>query len=63
MAVHTHGDFVVLSHWENQAARTMTQYLAQSHDPDTELPRPRPILLMLGAKLGNEKYKFCNSMV
>ena len=45
-----------------QATTTMIQYPTQSHYPDTELTRPCPILLMLRAMLGTEKYQFCNSL-
>ena len=34
------------------------QYPTQSHYPDTELASPCPILLMLSARLGSDKYQF-----
>ena len=40
---------------ENEAASTMTQYLTQSHYPETGRTSPCPILLMPNTKLGSEK--------
>ena len=42
----------------NQATSTMTWYPLQSHYSDTELISRCPILLMLCARLGNDKYQF-----
>ena len=52
MTVRTHGDFIVLPHWE-----IMPQYPTQSPYPDTELFNPCPILLMPSAWQGSDKYK------
>ena len=38
-------------------------YPTQSHYPDMELPSLFPILLMLGANLGRDKYQFHKSLV
>ena len=45
-----------------QAASTMT-CTTQSHYPDTEPTSPCPILLMLSANLGSDKYQFYKSLV
>ena len=43
----------------DQALCTMTWwYLTQSHYPDTGQTSPCPILIMLSARLGSDKYKF-----
>ena len=34
--VHTHGNFIVLLHWETKPSSTMTWYPTQSHYPDTQ---------------------------
>ena len=41
----------------------MSQYPTKSHYPDTKLTSLCPMLLMLSIKLGNDKYKFCKSLV
>ena len=51
MAVQTQGSL------KHQTAGTMTGYLTQSHYPDA-LTSPCPILLMLNARLGSDKYQF-----
>ena len=42
----------------HQAASTMTCYPTQSHYPNTELTSPCPIIIMLSARLGSNKYQF-----
>ena len=42
----------------NQAAITMSLYHTQSHRPDTKIPSPCPIQLMLSAELGSAEYQF-----
>ena len=39
----------------NQATSTTTQYLTQSHYPDTELTSPCSIIVMPSTKLGSNK--------
>ena len=39
----------------------ISRTLSQSHCPHTKLTSPSPILLMLGAWLGRDKYQFCES--
>ena len=46
----------------DHASGIMTQYPTQSYYHDTELTSPRPILIMQSARLGSEKYQFCNSL-
>ena len=58
----THGDFYSAAPLRNQAASTKTQYPTQSHYNDTELISPCPILIMPGARLGNDKDKFDKSL-
>ena len=41
----------------DQATGTMTQYPTQSHYPDNVLSSPYPIILMLSARLGSDKYQ------
>ena len=60
MTVHTPGGFIVVPHWET--TDTLTQYLIQSHYPDTVLTSHGPILLMQSARLGNDKYQFYKSL-
>ena len=55
----THGDFILLPHWGNQATSTMIHYPTRSHYPDTELPT----VLLPSAKLGSDNYQFCKSFV
>ena len=61
MAVHIHGHFIVLPHWEFRPPHTMTQYPTQSHYPVTELTSPCAILLMSSTRLGSDKYQFDKS--
>ena len=58
-----HGDFKVLSPLGDQTIDNMTQFPTQLHYPDSELMIPFPILAMLSARLGNDKYKFGKSLV
>ena len=46
---------------EHQASGTMTCYPTQSHYPDTEITSPCPILVMLSARLGGDKYHWFDS--
>ena len=46
-----------------QVISTMTRYPIQSHYPDTELSSSFPILLILSAGLGSDKYQFDQSFV
>ena len=47
----------------NQVTGTMNQYPTESHYPDSEQRSPCPILLMLSARLGSDKYQFDKSFV
>ena len=47
----------------NQAIGTMTQYSTQSHYPDTDWAMQCPILLMMNARVGTDKYQFYKSCV
>ena len=48
------GDFIVVPHWE---IMLLAPY------PDIELTSPCPILLMLSARLGSDKYQFYKLLV
>ena len=63
VAAHIHGDFIELPHWEKQVTDTMTQDPTKSHYPNTECTSACPILVMLNARLGNDKYQFYKSLV
>ena len=66
VTVHTHGDFILLPHWDTRATRlghqghqtviSMTCYPTQSHYPETESTSPSHILIMLRTMLGSNKY-------
>ena len=43
---------------KDHVSSTMTGYPTQSHYPDTEPTSPCPILIMLSAWLGSNKYQF-----
>ena len=43
------------------AAATTTHYPTRSHYLDSIITSPCPILLMVNAKLGSDKYQFCKS--
>ena len=45
----------------NQAISTITRHPTQSHYPDTEPTSPCPILIMLSAWLGSDKYNIFES--
>ena len=47
----------------DETTGTMTQLPTQSHYPDTVITNPYPILIMLIARLGREKYQFYKSLV
>ena len=47
----------------DQATSTTIPFSTQSHYSDTELTSPWPILVMLSARLGNDRYQFCKSLV
>ena len=47
----------------DQVASTMTCYPTQSHYPDIKLTRPCPLLLMLRASIGSNKYQFGKLLV
>ena len=47
----------------NQATSTMTWYPAQSHNHDTELTSPWPILIMPSTWLTSDKYQFYKALV
>ena len=53
MTVGTHGNFIVLPHWD-----IMTCYPIQSHYPDHEPTSPCHILIMSGSGLGSNKHQF-----
>ena len=54
VTMHTHGDFIVLPHWETR----VTRYPTQSHHPVTKPTSPCPLLIMPSPRLGSDKYQF-----
>ena len=60
VTVCTRDDFIVLPHW---ATITKTQDHTQSHYLDTVLSTLSSILVLLSARLRNEKCSFCKSLV
>ena len=58
VALHTHGNFIVLPDLKNQDPGTMVQYPAQSHYHDNELASSCPILLKLSTRLGSNNFKW-----
>ena len=60
VTVCTHGNFIVLPHWETLLP---DWYPTQSHYPDTELTSSCPIILMPSARLGSNKCNICMSLI
>ena len=60
MRVCTHGDVYSA---RDQAARTMIRYPTQSYYHNDDISRPFPILVMMNASLGIDKYKFVTSLI
>ena len=63
MTVRTHGDLIVLPHWEIRPPAPPTWYRTQAQYPDTKQTGLCPILTMLSAKLGSDKYLFFKLLV
>ena len=61
VTVHTHGDFIVLPHWETRPSASWPP--TQLHYPDTKPTSLYPILIMLSTWLGSDRYKLNKSLV
>ena len=60
--VHTHGDFIVLPHWETRPLATWFNIPIKHIYPDRD-NQSFPILLMSSTGQGSDKYKFYKSLV
>ena len=57
MTVCTHGDFIMLPHWESRPPAPWPDIPLTHIISDTVLTSPCPFLIMLSAWLGSDKYK------
>ena len=62
VTVRTHGDFIVLAHWE---IRPPTRWpdIPLSHYPDSEITSICTTLLMQSTRLGSDKYQIYKPLV
>ena len=64
VTLHTHGDFIVLLHWEFRLMSPWPDTNPTQYDyPDTVLTSPFSILLMPSSMLGGDKYQFDKPLI